>query len=753
MQRHCRLKHSGDIRVVSTKNGQEKIEIDEQIDEPDDIDTPYLGAFKCDICPYNTDNQEKFQHHQSGHYTQSDSALTCSFCRFGAADDKELQDHIRLHSRKFRCALCPYETNSKSQYTYHKQFHKDRGGQYTCSQCSYNVSKRHLLHQHLKVHGISVPSVKHSEDVNEVSENSNEPEETLSDKPNLDLCHFADIPLVWVSKNGKFSKMFKCRYCPHVNLRKVNIQEHEKMHSVRDKSTTNSKTNEIEHRCTECNYVCNNAGVLSSHVKVHQGQCGIVHCLVDPVQSDEEQIRELTRALGIADAIDTSEFLEVEMEEVDTSSENVLYFCEECPARFLKENEYSIHKEFHFKDLEFKCNHCSYAAESEQYLNAHLKTHTDDYQNRTKMLKSFYPVSPQQPEPSNLKQVSRSDGDSFWIIDNTGKSKLEQSNNILASFLSKPLKSSQTVPLSGTDLFQQRSEAQQRQSLKAAQSENVTSFRSNKSPDPQFGDLMLGNPDFTYQTCIKNGRAKEKRYKCHKCPSAFEKREQYRIHINLHGSNQRYNCTDCDYSVKYFANFKQHLTKHKFSDDAQAAKKTVNGVESEENQSPDPEEILDPESEIPDENNIKEEKTYWCPHCPYVNEREHSLEIHVQRHQSVSGIKDAYTCKHCDYSVPQAHILEDHEKLHFIPNKAKYINGYMICDNLKLTSSNLEASKGSDVNVIYEDSSDSKDDEEKFNNNNKGENQVINVQTGELDVKKDVSDLNVENTNFEMEVN
>lgn len=57
--------------------------------------------------------------------------------------------------------------------------------------------------------------------------------------------------------------------------------------------------------------------------------------------------------------------------------------------------------------------------------------------------------------------------------------------------------------------------------------------------DPEFGLLIHGSPDFVYPTYVKNGKLKEKRYKCHKCPSAFEKREQYKIHLSLHGSKQR----------------------------------------------------------------------------------------------------------------------------------------------------------------------------------------------------------------------
>ena len=61
-------------------------------------------------------------------------------------------------SKRYKCAACPYVSDSKSQFVYHKQFHRPRGAPYKCPKCSYNVSRRHLLNQHLKVHGL--PSVR-----------------------------------------------------------------------------------------------------------------------------------------------------------------------------------------------------------------------------------------------------------------------------------------------------------------------------------------------------------------------------------------------------------------------------------------------------------------------------------------------------------------------------------------------------------------------------------------------------------------
>lgn len=294
------------------------------MDEPDHVDLPQTGTFRCKQCPFSNDDHDEFETHLGGHFPRSDSIMKCYFCTFFVSDRNELYDHLLLHGigdprdyvakvgdrsavlegadpgKRHRCLICPYVTNNKSQFLYHKKFHKPRGGQYNCTNCNYNVSKRHLLHQHLKVHGISItpaiPPKQASSDVIDVDEMPEEGTAAAAEEL-LPENRTADISLVWVSKAGKFAKMFKCRYCPHVNLRKVNIQEHEKMHGVREKA--NPKTSEVEHHCPDCTYVCNNAGVLSSHFKVHQGIYGKIHCLVDATKTDNEQIRELSRFINL----------------------------------------------------------------------------------------------------------------------------------------------------------------------------------------------------------------------------------------------------------------------------------------------------------------------------------------------------------------------------------------------------------------------------------------------------------------------
>lgn len=745
LQRHCRLKHGGDIRVViGSKNGTEKLEVDDQVDEPDHIDLPQNGTFKCNQCPFSNDHHEEFELHLTQHSPKVDSIMKCHYCTFFVSHKEDLYDHLRLHgitdpenfvmkmmdkgggdgeTKRYKCLICPYITNSKSQYLYHKQFHKPRGGEYTCSHCTYNVSKRHLLHQHLKVHGVNTGQ-KQTDDVIDLDDINEEIEEVPQDLP--------DIPLVWVSKNGKFSKMFKCRFCPHVNFRKVNIQEHEKMHGARERNANA----ELEHHCTECNYVCNNAGVLSSHSKVHQGIYGMVHCLVDPGKSDEEQIGELSRFLRSQTPVIDTITLDDEDEEVDVTSDTAdlpsteafLYFCDNCPARFLRYNEFQIHKRFHGVRLFYKCDYCSYTARQKPHLLAHEKVHSASYQERTRELLASYQTSQAHPPPQIYP--------------------LESGVYVVAQEMKK---TSQNIPISGTELFQQKSEALQKQMVQSP---------PEKLADPQFGTLMHGNPNFVYPTYLKNGKMKEKRYKCHKCPSAFEKREQYKTHLSLHGSKQRYKCEHCDYSVKYYANYVQHLKKHQLNEDARkcdeeemeevvepemslADRQTLAILQSRESAVPVPQEIQD------------DKKPFWCSSCPYTSHRKDAVDNHQKRHVSVSGAPSNYTCRHCDYSVPQAHFLRDHVKLHFGPNKVYQPDAYLICENMKLTVKKEEADDSVDGDIIFEDNSTNtgdkflppldKDVEERFNNN-EGEKEFVNLQTGETveDKKEDQAGSSVD---------
>ncbi|PSN41765.1 hypothetical protein C0J52_08854 [Blattella germanica] len=934
IQRHCRLKHSGDVRVViGLKEGgtvEERFMIDDGNSEAesnlpgteksDDQD----GIAACDKCPYSSDSTVELEAHKEQHFPRPGAIFKCYFCPFYVVFKRDLLHHMRLHGvsepedyisktmqgkilkttpvksenrtdepigrqhhnietsphKRYKCVGCPYVSNSKSQFLYHKQFHRPRGAPFKCGLCSYNVSRRHLLHQHLRVHGILIPPQKSptkssDREVEEVRDDGDDEIEEVTvisqrtfaspvvNEPVLDTHLMTDIPLVWVCRANKFSKMFKCRFCPHVNLRKANIQEHEKMHRVRHIERDSNKDKQSkehggtgghqqplqQHRCPDCNYVCNNAGVLSSHAKVHQGLYGQVHCLVDTTRSDEAQLQELNASIN-RDSGDESGIIDNKEQDIredsvdfqlDTSSKSsingnlfsggesilatqltkdmkpeednmrMLYFCKHCPARFLFEKELNIHIRFHEIRLAHRCESCSYTARQRPHLLAHLKVHTDEYQEKTSTLISMYKTSLEHPRPRTAVIVEGPGvSGPVWVVigggepcppeasvdketipseipappvkavakqyscelcpakffksvalqyhvtlhGGSGPHKCRRCDYAVKTYgnlvkhemihegmapkehISTPsgrTKSSGTIPLSGTELFQQKSEAQKQSHNEALAKKNIP--EPPPPPlhvDPQFGILMHGSPDFIYPTYFKNGRLKEKRYKCHKCPSAFEKREQYKVHLSLHGSRQRYKCEKCDYSVKYYANYIQHMRKHQSNEEAIEARKLEKTAK--DGVVPNKEERMD--AEVADESSPLEEdipplapksvktigssptsrhgplqlsmadrqtilllqqrrssnasssrdggderKCFRCPHCPYSSHRRDGVESHVKRHLCVSGVQGAYICSHCDYTVPQLHFLREHNKIHFKNTQPEI---FMKCERMEL---------------------------------------------------------------------
>lgn len=713
---------------------------------------------------------------------------------------------MRYSSKRYKCRQCPYLSNSRTQFLYHKQFHRPRDAPFKCMYCSYNVSRRHLLHQHLRVHHKQQEEAVSPEETCETSDMS------LISYHDVNTTDMPEIPLVWVLKLGNFHKMFKCRWCPHVNSRKINIQEHEKMHKSNDEDLENIQSG-LKLRCPDCNYTCNNAGVLASHVKVHQGFYGEIRCLVDPTKSDAEQITELQKSLivvepevVIKEELDTvSEESEKRTGEAVTSQpensyshsfnpssitegleepQKVLSFCNKCPARFFFKKELRIHSKFHTIHLPFRCSFCTYTARQRPHLLAHYKIHSEEYQHQTNNLINLYSISSDFPKPNVVLKSNDPDSTkkSAWIVNcpedpveqekSYYRSKLEAKyvcNRCPAKFFKsvalqyhltlhgssyahkckycdysvknygnlikhllvhgeratknkngKHLKFAYEFPISGTDLI----ENQNAEKAASLAEESEAEFSRMKT-DPQFGNLMHGSPEFIYPTILKNGKIKQKRYKCHKCPSAFEKRDQYRIHLSLHGSKQKYRCEKCDYSVKYYANYVQHMRKHQNHDEALKRRKSDNGFNTQIEQK-----IINKDnasfflSSIERQSLILEGKKkkmfdasqkkdhYDCLYCPYVSDGREKLDSHSKRHYRVSKIKWESECIHCDYSVPQKNLLKEHIKIHFSMNSKYKAEAYLKCSKMELWCSEelKEAGESGNDVLVFQDRGEDVDD-------------------------------------------
>lgn len=614
----------------------------------------------------------------------------------------------------------------------------------------------------MRVHGSSVLAQKSNTSPKSGSNESSNEEavssDTLADISGTDTSGHKEIPLVWVSRQGTVSKMHKCRFCPHVNVRKSNIQEHEKMHSTRKPKILADGTEAPplqQHYCPDCNYICNNAGVLSSHAKVHHGMFGTVCALYDSSRSDEDQIEEVMAMLSSTKFSPKQVVISTDNETIETTpdisvllnqsnsrdsvseeescqpnhasspspeqhtiehanpsttgipsqaglEDKVLHFCASCPARFLYENELFIHSKFHSLQLSHKCSSCSYTARQEQHMLAHYKVHSDEYQERTRALLIIYGQSSKHPRIKTAVVLdSPGMAGYIWVVVNDASQYVPTPfslnfniNNTFINDIGKhefkmkkppariitkqfsctkcPAQFFKSVALQyhltlhgGNGIHKCRScdyavktygnlikHEQVHEALaprvkckllKPVKKEEIKPANAFAKPeyhlkniDPEFGFLMLGNPNFNYPTYIKNGKVKTKRYKCHKCPSAFEKREQYKVHLSLHGAQQKYRCEKCDYSVKYYANYIQHIRKHEKSESYNDLVKTENNACDTEIK---PNLIM---TNVPVGstagliNNLSQfqEQFHLCKFCPYASSKPEALKNHIKRHHA-----------------------------------------------------------------------------------------------------------------------
>ncbi|KAI9559687.1 hypothetical protein GHT06_013692 [Daphnia sinensis] len=843
IRRHCRLKHNGNIQVIENRvtdedgpelsregddlsvsllNGKEKkktVKRESPLPEEDSmgyIMHPDAQQYSCSVCPFISKSLTDIELHRQHHKSGPGRPIKCPICPFFVADKQELAQHLVLHGmhdmkldasgqlsssndvpeqqnpgKRFRCTSCPYVSDNKSQYVYHRQFHRPRGAPYKCSQCSYNVSRRHLLNQHLCVHGLppiglldgdhyasdsdpigseaeaeaeaadavdmtdedvamtsvenqsstassssTVPAVNNgvgSEGYTHLGLDPN----TIARLPDSATVSLTDIPLTWVSRGQKFYKMFKCRHCPHVNVRKANIQEHEKRHLTK----TGHGSGDNMHACSLCNYRCNNAGVLSAHVKVHQNVLGIIHSLADPTRPDDEQLRQLAGASGLSKLIETAAMMGKEAEEscssLSSSSSAApqpkldlllgraednkdagkrLHFCAHCPARFLVETELVIHQRFHGVKLAFRCDVCSYTARQENHLLAHWKVHSREYQERTKVLMEHHGASEQHPQPCILAvQPNSSADEEEGAIDLT--SRKETDVNASSAVSEKASSSCHLCPAK----FDAESKALQYHiSLHGGNGPFRCRFcnyavkaKDNLTKHEKLHLYQTENEEMA-ETATDNTKAL-KRFQCSKCPSSFEKKEQFKVHSNLHGSKQRYRCDRCDYAVKYYTNFLQHVKRHDESETSEAPDEAMD-VETQEPAVPTihlPEQPLSTadrqhiwlQDKLRSVQQQSVEEPFFCQYCPYRCDSQDSLASH-NGHHAANGAAGSYRCNFCDFTVTHQEELSEHIGLHFQlkgRKAAKLPESYWKCSNLEIWSEPVNPVDGAQPEIVYDE--------------------------------------------------
>ncbi|XP_043271549.1 zinc finger protein 91-like isoform X2 [Venturia canescens] len=777
--------------------------------------------WKCKRCNFRSSHKETVLTHVKTHYESTEEAteegekneFTCPDCPYISNDPTAMAIH-RIHHRPnleaiFKCYLCPYYVSTKKELLEHSSLHgEELAVVHQRSIESFSVGSKRKMAQgqskdnenssksELAIEEIinSPTSASSTENSSSVTVNKNNP--TSNNKNNgsnenanmsapplmLDTRALPDTPLVWVSRtDGTLAKMLKCRHCPYVSSRRVEVRDHETMH------VNSSSAGGTLVACPDCSFSCSRRDVMEVHAEMHTGSLGTVHCLVDDGRTDAEQLEDLATLLGLARA-------PVLGPDPDLRDSRLVYCCSKCPARFLCDKELRIHLRYHSTELAYSCEWCSYAARQPAHLLAHQKAHSSEYQEHTRYLLSMYGNSQRYAPPNtacvestdtrtreSMDKDSKNEGNrskvAWIVVDNTTNTisngsqnystnitensesrgghqvftcakcparyfkldaleyhmTLHGSNNCFkcteCDYSSKTAQNLMKHQVVHRRHGESSEPSANRSQQEQAQQRSQGGQQEQDLLDPQLGVAIRGNPNFVYPGSLRNGRIKEKRYKCHKCPSAFEKREQYRVHLTLHGAKQRYRCDKCDYSVKYYANYAQHVKKHQANAQAQAGKRqgesesiSVNAEglvnsDTPENRKTSKNRRKSTISSAPAIQNVKNgisastsvgllqpsnqdkqsvllmkkkgactssvedtSKMLRCLDCPFSSSDKDAMDSHKRRH----GIERLTPpCPHCNYVPRKDENVGEHIRLHF--TRLYKPESYLIVELLTLT--------------------------------------------------------------------
>ncbi|XP_065569805.1 uncharacterized protein LOC136033109 isoform X2 [Artemia franciscana] len=542
VRRHCRLKHDGNIQVIENKvPDDETPELSHEVvtklkpekqkstsDRKKDSNLTDIGLGIGESATKKRDQGnlqpiavKKEEDDEKGFSVYPGMThLICSYCPFVCKNFSEMDDHQIHHRREdfpLKCLICHYYTHSKEDLNQHHILHGVKpNGELTISLATPTVDQQQsAIHkqENIQINPDSSDGPGNADQVNVLQcqelENSHENADSFGSHRKDDIgeaydididplslpilsdsvtSQLSEIPLVWVSKDSKFFKLYKCRHCPFVESELRIIEDHEARHFVSD---------DYKFKCSICNLTCSDVFSHLIHTELHSYSSARIHAFVEPqVFSPLQQDR----------------------------------ICEDIIANGPSPSQ---------------VNGISFNLESEENITSDEPLSVSELEKYWwQLVKNSIEDDDMVEAPSAIRLLSNERSDS--VISELSALRKELSD----------AKQHKNFPISGLDLRKHLSGHNESIEGRCNTPSSFGALDGTKDP------WLKGNPWYIYPTCKKNGKTKERRYKCPKCPSAFDKLDQYKVHIQLHGSQQKYKCTDCDYSVKYYANYLQHIKKH-----------------------------------------------------------------------------------------------------------------------------------------------------------------------------------------------
>lgn len=271
----------------------------------------------------------------------------------------QIKENIERKSNfVYKCQLCSYETNKKSNFDQHLKRHSQEKS-FQCEICGRAFLQKSHLKKHIQTHKVWVHT-----------KNNKIPCEYLPEKGayKCSFCELVFENLIQVRAHISSHKIYKCFLCP-------NCEE-----------LFNDEDNFINH-CRSCKkpieYRCNQISTEhENHHKINETIKEEFICLICkktfPTKlhfnkhNETENHNNICPLSNCKKIFNTKEKLRSHM---SLHNENPKYICNICEKRFPIPQYLKIHMRIHQEDKKFACGNCNLTFKRRDHLTRHLRIH------------------------------------------------------------------------------------------------------------------------------------------------------------------------------------------------------------------------------------------------------------------------------------------------------------------------------------------------------------------------------------------
>ncbi|KAH9503533.1 hypothetical protein Btru_068133 [Bulinus truncatus] len=503
----------------------------------------------------------------------------------------------------FVCPHCAFKDASIAKTCAHVMQSHRAMAKFTCKKCQFSDDNIHVMSDHCKM----------SHPVNE------RVVEVLSFKQ----LNFTELQIVQMAAmrekmemnavtQEENTKTLACPFCPYKTLVTELMKSHISNHSK-----------QAHYQCTFCDFSSDSTTIISDHVRVHDknytfdGKNNLLAVKEEISSPACLETKIETVGSNKPDPIDTPVISKEKASSPKSKSNGrIRYRCLACPFYTSCKSNILKHKRQHLHNKRYKCGRCSYSSARAVLLRKHVASHDVTLEDDGLHHDIFY--DPNMSEDLKPDEVEEQDEDMDDEEDDDDETNSEDIDEMDAKAI---------ADLEAKDILE--AEAAHKASSQ------VEDEQTCDTTDKQF-----------------------RKQKCPHCPFSSNSNYEFRKHLNFHGTQERYKCDFCSYSLDRLNLLSQHRKLHSDDPDYNPNPPAANLLNTR---------FILQQSQLEEQNEKAEEeksevllKQYSCQFCAYKTCKKKSFDIHCNSH----GLRRRYVCDFCDWSADRLALLCQHRKVH-----------------------------------------------------------------------------------------